>query len=185
MEPPTGVDTGSGVGEIGVRVGVAVGGGVEVGVAVGVAGDGGAAVRVGGGTAVGIDGDVGVRVGGGATVRIGVGVVARLGMEVAVAVGVAIGEGGTVAVSSGDGFPGRSISRTQPSKSRVAIIAPTTAAIRARVNERPPSKSIGSRPKRLRSRPRYRGSPKGRLSRKAVWCSGSGSGTLSTVISPP
>ena len=181
MEPPTGVDTGSGVGGTGVRVGVAVGGDIGVGVAVGVAG----------GAAAGVDGDVGVRVGGGAAVRVGVGVaisvgvVAASGMEVAVAVGVAFGEGGTVAVSSGGGFPGRSISRTQPSKSRVAIAAPTTANNRTRVNERPPSKSIGTRPTRLRSRPRYRGSPKGRLSRKAVWCSGSGSGTLSTVISPP
>ncbi len=158
--------------------------------AVGVAGGGGAAVRIGGGAAVGVVGDVGVRVGGGATVRVGVGVavsvgvVAGLGMEVAVAVGVAFEVGVTVAVGSSDEFPGRSISRTQPSKSRVAITAPTTANNRTRVNERPPSKSVETRPTRLRSRPRYRGSPKGRLSRKAVWCSGSGSGTLSTVISP-
>ena len=156
MEPPTGVDTGPGVGGIGVRVGVAVGGDIGVGVAVGVA-SGGVAVRVGGGVAVGVDGsaaagvdgDVGVRVGGGATVRVGVGaatsvrVVAGFGMEVAVAVGMAFGDWGIVAVSSGDGFPGRSISRTQPSKTRVAIIAPTTNN-RARVNERPPSKSIES-----------------------------------------
>lgn len=169
MEPPTGVDTGSGVGGIGVRVGVAVAGDIWVGVAVGVADGGGAAVRVGGGTAVEIEGNVGVRVGGGATVRVGVGVgVAGLGMEVAVGLGVAIGDGGTVAVSSGDGFPGRSISRTQPSKSRVTIIAPRLANSRTRVTERPPSKSIGSQPTRLRSRPRYRDSPKGRLSRKAV-----------------
>jgi len=174
MELPTGVDTGSGVGGIGVRVGVAVGGDIGVAVAVGVAG-GGAAVRVGGGATV--------RVGVG--VAISVGIVAGFGMEVAVAVGVAFVEGGTVTVSSGDVFPGRSISRTQPSKSSVAIVPPTTANNRTRVNERPPSKSIGRRPTRLRSRPRYRGSPKGRLSRKVVWCSGSGSGVLSTVISPP
>ena len=145
MEPPTGVDTGSGVGGIAVRVGVAVGGEIGVAVAVGVAG-GGAAVRVGGG--------VGVRVGGGATVRVGVGaaisvaVVAGFGMEVAVAVGVVLGEEGTVAVGSVDVSPGRSISRTQPGRIRMAIIAPPTAAIRARVNEQPPSKSIGSRPAR-------------------------------------
>ncbi len=155
MEPPTGVDAGSGVGGIGVRVGVAVGG--DVGVAVGVAG---AAVRVGGGTAVAVDGGVGVRVGGGATMRVGggvaisVAVVAGLGMEVAVAVSVALGEGGTVAVGSEDGSPGRSISRTQPSKIRMAITAPAMANNRARLNEQPPSKSIGSRPARLRPRPR-------------------------------
>lgn len=172
MEPPTGVDTGSGVGGSGVRVGVAVGGDIGVGALVGVAI---------GGVAAGVDGDVGVRVG----VAIALGVVAGLGMEVAVAVGVVVGEEGTVAVISDGGFSGRSISRTQASKSSVAIVAPTTANNRTRVNEQPPSKSIGSRPTRFRSPPRYRGSPKGRLSRKAVWCSGSGSGTLSTVISPP